>query len=246
MQLVITYHEKVSTTSLLIAEKFGKEHKNVLRDIQNLEMSDKFSRLNFEPSTYNLRGKDYPMFILTRDAFTMLVMSFTGDSAAKFREEFIGEFNRMEAILKQGKTPVLLPTYSIRLLSEPTKKIPDGYWSVFDESHSIMLTIETHIGSVNKYDLVDGSIGIRWSAYRDGQNWAIVCTKYPHEYADNRGTRECKCYHYSELQHFRKWLKEIYKPIYLYEYLYSKYKKEKNVTMLDKVNEFLPKLLKAS
>ena len=35
------------TTPLAIAQAFGKEHKNVLRDIQNLECSPKFHEPNF-------------------------------------------------------------------------------------------------------------------------------------------------------------------------------------------------------
>lgn len=247
MQLVITYKEKVTTTSLLVAEKFGKDHKNVLRDIQNLECSDRFRELNFELSSYkSLQNRDLPMYILTRDAFTMLVMSFTGTGASKFREEFIEEFNRMEAVLKQGQTPVLIPTYQLRMLSEPTKSCPYTHWTIFDASHSIMMFIEKYIGSVNKFDIVDGSIGMRWSKFREDKEWAKDTSTYLHEYDDRRGSVECKCYQNSELGHFKKWLNDVYKEQFLYEYLKSKYSKEKNFVMLDKVHEVIPKLLKAS
>lgn len=246
MQLVIPHKEKVSTTSLLIAEKFGKEHKNVLRDIENIECSFQFSRLNFELSNYKVRGKDYPMYILTRDAFTMLMMSFTGSMAAKFREEFIEEFNRMEAIIRMGVTPVLIPTYQKRMLSEPTLNCPESHWCIFDAASKLMLFVEKNIGSINKYDLLDGSIGSRWAKYREGKIWAVESAYYKHEYEDNRGSRDCKCYQNSELEHFKKWLRELYKPIHLYDYLQDKYKKEKNVVMLDKVNHVLPLLLQAS
>ena len=43
---------KLYASSLEIAEHFQKEHKNVLRDIANLDCSEQFSRLNFEPSNY--------------------------------------------------------------------------------------------------------------------------------------------------------------------------------------------------
>ena len=39
---------QVKTTSLDIAEKFGKRHDNVLRGIETLECSDDFRLLNFE------------------------------------------------------------------------------------------------------------------------------------------------------------------------------------------------------
>jgi len=246
MQLVITYHEKVSTTSVKVAIKFGKRHDNLLRDIAKLECSVKFRLLNFEESNYEVKGKLFPMVIMSKDGFTMLVMSFTGSLASGFREEFIDEFNRMEALLRQGKTPALIPTYQLRILSEPAKSCPYTHWSVFDASHNIMLFVEMNIGSVNKYDLVDASIGKRWVSFREGKEWAVSSSHYMHEYDDKRGKIECKCYQNSELGHFKEWLMEVYKPTHLYSYLQAKYKKEKNTVMLDKVHELLPKLLRAA
>jgi Rha family phage regulatory protein len=234
----------VTTTSILVAEKFEKRHDDVLAAIRKIECSEDFRARNFTASSYKSKqNKALPMFILTRDAFTMLVMSFTGARAAKFREDFINEFNIMEAILKQGRTPVLIPTYQKRIMSNPTKTCPDTHWSIFAESHSMMLFVEQNIGSVNEYDLVDGSIGIRWSKFREGKDWAMECSTYNHEYKDVRGTRPCKCYEYSELPHFKKWLREVYKPIHLYDYLATKYTRDKNPVMLDKVKELLPQLL---
>ncbi|OBZ08027.1 Rha family transcriptional regulator [Bacillus sp. FJAT-26390] len=84
------------TDSLIVAEIFGKEHKNVLRDIETLECSSEFSRLNFEQSDYTTdRGRSYPKFIITQDGFSFLVMGYTGKEAARFKEMYIGEFNRM-------------------------------------------------------------------------------------------------------------------------------------------------------
>ena len=40
---------EMETTSLIIAEHFGKAHKDVLRAIDNLSCSDEFSRRNFTP-----------------------------------------------------------------------------------------------------------------------------------------------------------------------------------------------------
>lgn len=246
MQLVIAYKEQVSTTSVLVAQKFGKRHDDVLRAIRNLECSPEFSLRNFAEGDYENRGKKYPMYVITRDGFTMLAMGFTGKTAAKFREEFIEEFNRMEAVLRLGKPPVLLPTYQKRILSEPTKDLPEGYWSIFDESHHLMLFVETTIGSVSQFDLLDGSIGTRWCKFREDKTWAVETSTCTHEFNDVRGARTIKCYHLLELLQFRIWLKNTYKPMYLYDYLHGKYAREKNRVMLDKVEDMLPKLLKAS
>jgi Rha family phage regulatory protein len=249
MQLVINYRNQVSTTSILVAKKFEKRHADVLRAIENLECSPGFRERNFAltlnitglPSGGVRRDKGY---VLSRDGFTMLVMSFTGAKSAQFKEEFIEEFNRMEAILRQGQAPVLIPVYQERILSEPTKGCPTTHFNVFDASHPIMLFIEKHIGSVSKYDLVDGSIGQRWAKYREDKLWVEDPSTYVHEYTDERGPRSCKCYTNSEYTHFKEWLIKVYKTTYLYDYLHSKYTREKNRVMLDKVEELLPKLLK--
>lgn len=247
IQLVIPYKKHASTTSRLIAQKFNKRHSDVLRAITNLDCSQEFNERNFARVEYtDSKGEKRPEFIVTRDGFVFLVMGFTGPEAAKFKEEYLEEFNRMEAILRQGEAPKLLPVYTQRVLSEPTKGVPRGYWSVFDKAHPIMLLIETKIGSINKYDLADGSIGLKWSQFRKDKPWAVECRTYPHEYADNRGDQECKCYHNSELQYFEDWLQYVYKPEHLYTYLHNKYKKEKNLVMLDKVEAILPNLLKRS
>lgn len=90
------------TSSLDVAEYFGKRHKNVLQAIETLECSDDFRRLNFQPSYYhNEQNKRQPMFRLTRDGFTFLAMGFTGKKAAKFKEAYITAFNEMEMWITQ-------------------------------------------------------------------------------------------------------------------------------------------------
>ena len=79
------------TNSLLVAEKFGKEHKHVLDSIRNLlaensaetinqQVSEMFVLTEYESSLNN--GTDavrkLPMYIMNRDGFTLLTMGFTG------------------------------------------------------------------------------------------------------------------------------------------------------------------------
>lgn len=65
--------EVTVVSSLDVAETFEKEHKNVLKDIRELECSKEFRRLNFEQSSYiNLQNKKQPMYYMTRDGFTLL------------------------------------------------------------------------------------------------------------------------------------------------------------------------------
>ena len=94
--------ERLITTSLKIAEKFGKEHSHVLRDIRDMECSDTFRESNFGLSSYkSAQGKSLPMYEVTRDGFTILAMGYTGKEAMKFKEDYINAFNAMENELKR-------------------------------------------------------------------------------------------------------------------------------------------------
>ena len=74
-ELVNVVNGKVVCTSLMVAEKFGKEHKNILQSIQNLECSQGFRELNFQLSSYtSVQGKEFPMVQMTRDGFSILVI----------------------------------------------------------------------------------------------------------------------------------------------------------------------------
>ncbi|WP_310601459.1 Rha family transcriptional regulator [Desulfobulbus sp.] len=91
---------RLFTTSLDVAEKFGKKHKNVIQSILNLDCSAEFSRLNFQPRNYiDDRGKVQPMFNMTKDGFTFLAMGFRGKEAASWKEKYIAAFNAMESAL---------------------------------------------------------------------------------------------------------------------------------------------------
>lgn len=102
--LVFIKNEKVVTDSLTVAQSFGKEHARVMRDIRELECSEEFRVGNFAESTYtNNQERQYPMYYITQDGFTLLVMGYTGKTAMQFKEKYIKEFRRMEEDLKQPK-----------------------------------------------------------------------------------------------------------------------------------------------
>lgn len=95
--------ERAGCTSLDVAKTFGKDHFHVLRDIEKMECSKEFRESNFGLSEYtSLQNKKLPMYLMTRDGFTLLVMGYTGELAMKFKEAYIAQFNAMESAL-QGK-----------------------------------------------------------------------------------------------------------------------------------------------
>ncbi|ATZ30585.1 TPA: Rha family transcriptional regulator [Escherichia coli] len=93
------------TTSVAIAEFFGKRHDNVIQKIKLLDCSPEFTALNFKVSEYtDSTGRKLPMYQITKNGFVFLVMGFTGKKAAAFKEAYIAEFDRMEAELYQLNT----------------------------------------------------------------------------------------------------------------------------------------------
>lgn len=93
---------QVITTSLKVAEVFGKRHNDVLKSIRNLRTAQNCAVLKmFETSSYaNEQGKEQPMFIMNRDGFTLLAMSFNGKKALDFKIAYINAFNDMEEKLR--------------------------------------------------------------------------------------------------------------------------------------------------
>lgn len=124
-QLVEILNDEVVTTSRQVAEVFNKDHSKVLRDIRelmkainedkpNLDSPEKF----IEDTYINGQNKQQPMYIMNRDAFTLLVMGYTTKNALKFKRMYIQAFNQMEAELKK-QVELTTPSYQIE---DPIKR----------------------------------------------------------------------------------------------------------------------------
>ena len=89
------------TTSMLIAEVFGKSHDKVCRDIKTLSCSPDFNAANFGVIFFHdTMNREQQGYQLTKDGFSFLAMGYTGPKAGAFKEKFIVEFNKREALLK--------------------------------------------------------------------------------------------------------------------------------------------------
>ena len=87
-----------------VAECFLKKHQHVLRDIDRLRsiLPKSFYESNFgqsfrEVSTGNGTIRKFPVYLLSRDAFSLLVMGFTGSAAIRWKLKYIEAFNALEA-----------------------------------------------------------------------------------------------------------------------------------------------------
>ncbi|WP_080756484.1 Rha family transcriptional regulator [Aeromonas hydrophila] len=97
------------TTSLKVAEVFGKQHKDVLRKIATLDCSKDFNERNFALVTYqDGKGEARPAYEMTKDGFIFVVMGFTGAKAAATKEAYINAFNWMaEQLAAQRSQPAI-------------------------------------------------------------------------------------------------------------------------------------------
>lgn len=89
--------------STKVADRFNKQHKNLLRDIDQLQsiLPSSFVVANFGKTYYELpigngATRKSCAFLLTRDAFSLLVMGMTGKAAIIWKLRYIEAFNALE------------------------------------------------------------------------------------------------------------------------------------------------------
>ncbi|MEL5724919.1 phage regulatory protein [Lactiplantibacillus pentosus] len=122
--LVIMKDQQAVTSSLQVAKTFEKNHRDVLRAIDNLEIgSAKLRSQMFAEGTYTNRGKEYPMYYMNRDGFTLLAMGFTGDKALQFKLQYIEAFNSMEKQVKLPTSPREIARLALQANEETNQRL---------------------------------------------------------------------------------------------------------------------------
>ena len=128
------------TTSLNIAEVFGKSHTNVLRDIRNIiDKWEELGLINFEQSSYfiesqyiNEQGKSQPMYYLTKKGTARLVMGFTGLNAERFKIGYIETFDAMEQYVLDTKEHLIR-------LQEENMALKDGIIASLESENKALI-----------------------------------------------------------------------------------------------------------
>ena len=110
-EIVEIVNDQVVVSSRQIAETFGKEHKDVLYAVREILTAENSAAKFFIESTYTARGKTFPVFLMNRDGFSLLVMGFTGQKALEWKLKYIEAFNKMESTLRERLTPKLPVCY---------------------------------------------------------------------------------------------------------------------------------------
>lgn len=104
-EVVLTKDEngQVVVSSREVAEKFEKEHRNILQTIRNLTAENSAVENIMIKTTFNHKGNEYDEYLLTRDGFSLLVMGFTGSKALEWKLKYIEAFNKMEQALQTNQ-----------------------------------------------------------------------------------------------------------------------------------------------
>ncbi len=106
MQLVQIINKKVVISSIQLAKSFDKQHKDILESIRQIRTAENSAILRmFQEAEYtNEQNKKFPMYLMNRDGFSLLAMSFTGEKALQWKLKYIEAFNKMEKELQKEIT----------------------------------------------------------------------------------------------------------------------------------------------
>ena len=128
--------EEVYTTSRIVAEKFGKEHKNVIQSIEELfknmvQPTENINELKNQPvkndyfiadGYLDAKGETRKQYLITEKGAMLLIMGFTGEKAFAIKTKFIDEFARMKNIINNPAdviaecgSPEALVAYSVQM-----------------------------------------------------------------------------------------------------------------------------------
>lgn len=149
-------------TSRQVARDFQKEHRNVIRDIEELidkigvaqNCADLFIKTEYQ---HEQNKQWYKEYLLTRDGFSLLVMGFTGKRALEWKLKYIEAFNKMEeylkskqAILTNNLSPQLQVLINLELEQKRIKKEMTETRQVADKAQKTAQNIKDVIIQTDK------------------------------------------------------------------------------------------------
>ncbi|MDU1988802.1 Rha family transcriptional regulator [Enterococcus casseliflavus] len=148
--LVIMKDQQAVTSSLQVAESFGKEHRAVLKAIDDLKegLAQKYADLFWEDTYVHPQNKQpYRIVYMNRDGFTLAALGFNNtQKVLDFKLKYIEAFNQMEDHIKQQPqipdTPRGLALLALAANEEASKRIDDIDTRLVDIEENKLITTE--------------------------------------------------------------------------------------------------------
>ena len=103
IEIVMSPDGQQVVSSKQVAKNFDKDHKHTLEYIRRILTDEKAAAKLFQETTYESRGKLYPMYLMNRDGFSLVAMGFNGKKALQWKLRYIAAFNQMEKTLIETK-----------------------------------------------------------------------------------------------------------------------------------------------
>ncbi|WP_270381623.1 Rha family transcriptional regulator [Megamonas funiformis] len=137
--LVQIQNNRVVVSSKQVAKRFGKLHKDVLESIRQILVAENSATNFYEETTFDYRGRKFPIYLMDKDGFSLLVMGFTGKEALEWKIKYIKAFNAMEQEIQHKEYQASLAKSSENELLR--KKVEQLKKDKFDISIQVDLAI---------------------------------------------------------------------------------------------------------
>lgn len=151
------------TSSLTISEGFEKEHKNVIRDIENLlggELKSELSSMFIKDTYFTCQNKPMKQYLITRDGYALLAMGFTGKKAIAFKLKYIKAFNMMEDEIKKHQLSRMDSKESFKGVNDALKELHGDSIKPFIYTNEVKMLNKIVLGmDANSYKLLHGIEG---------------------------------------------------------------------------------------
>lgn len=114
----------ITVDSRSIADVFERPHKNVLQTIDSLIKEGTISRLEFKPSKYLKRGKEYRCFELNEAGFLKAMPFIGGKKSKEGQKRLVDEFLSLRKRLdRQSKERESMAFQTVRLSGKDARKL---------------------------------------------------------------------------------------------------------------------------
>lgn len=171
--LVIMKNKQVVTTSTKVSDDFGREHRNVMRDIRDLQKDVlNFEQMFLEGNEPDSYGRDRKIYYMNRDGFALLAMGFTGKKALQFKLGYIQAFNQMEKQIQSSQLPmsqedIMIATLKTQKEIKATLKLVENDIDYLKQEINLSRSQKHRLSGLVRKNVFNALGGKRTQAYMD-------------------------------------------------------------------------------